>query len=86
MAPQPQVPVQAPLMAFNDPEQFVPLSDFISLSDEVVAEEMLDEFEHGAEYDDYSTYSGEEDYHPVVLKAKQKTSDDDDDLGDSEGQ
>ncbi|XP_037722285.1 uncharacterized protein LOC119555130 [Drosophila subpulchrella] len=63
LAPQ-QIPVQRQMMAENDPEQFVPLSDFISVSDEPGAEEMMEDVEHGAaEYD----YGYGEDYLPDVL-------------------
>ncbi|KMZ00560.1 uncharacterized protein LOC6738700 isoform X2 [Drosophila simulans] len=64
LTPQ-QIPVKRQMMAENDPEQFVPLSDFISVSDEADAEEMMHDVEHGAaEYDDYG-YG--EDYLPDVL-------------------
>ncbi|XP_016969229.1 uncharacterized protein LOC108037217 [Drosophila rhopaloa] len=64
LAPQ-QIPVQRQRMAETDPEQFVPLSDFISLTDEPGAEEMMEDVEQGgAEYDDYG-YG--EDYLPDVL-------------------
>ncbi|KAI8041615.1 uncharacterized protein LOC128258015 [Drosophila gunungcola] len=53
LAPQ-QMPVKRQMMAENDPEQFVPLSDFISVSDEPGADEMMEDVEQGgAEYDDY---------------------------------
>ncbi|XP_017072347.1 uncharacterized protein LOC108108724 [Drosophila eugracilis] len=64
LAPQ-QIPVKRQMMAENDPEQFVPLSDYISVSDEPGAEEMLEDVEQGAaEYDDYA-YG--EDFLPDVL-------------------
>ncbi|XP_039485813.1 uncharacterized protein LOC120448086 [Drosophila santomea] len=67
LAPQ-QIPVQRQMMAENDPEQFVPLSDFISVTDEADAEEMMEDVEHGAaEYDDYG-YG--EDYLPDVLNTE----------------
>ncbi|XP_017034487.1 uncharacterized protein Rcd7 [Drosophila kikkawai] len=66
LAPQQQPPEQRPMLAYNDPEQFVPLSDYISVSDEMGAEEMLGADEPGAEYGDYEY---DEDYMPDVLNA-----------------
>ncbi|XP_017042307.1 uncharacterized protein LOC108088844 [Drosophila ficusphila] len=67
LAPQ-QIPVQRQMMAETDPEQFVPLSDFISLSDEPGLEEMMEDVEQGAvEYHDYG-YG--EDYLPDVLNTE----------------
>lgn len=64
LAPQ-QIPVQRPMMAENDPEQFVPLSDYISVSDIPEEEEMMGDLEGG--YGEYDDYGYGEDYLPDVL-------------------
>lgn len=64
LAPQ-QIPVQRPMLAENDPEQFVPLSDYISVSDIPEEEEMMGDMEGG--YGEYDDYGYGEDYLPDVL-------------------
>ncbi|BFF97128.1 uncharacterized protein DMAD_05611 [Drosophila madeirensis] len=68
LAPQ-QIPVQRTMMAEEDPEQFVPLSDYISLSEHM--DEMTQEtVPTGYDYEDY----GNEEYLPGVLTAADEAS------------
>ncbi|XP_020816534.1 uncharacterized protein LOC110190409 [Drosophila serrata] len=71
LTPQQQAPEQRPMIAYNDPEQFVPLSDYISLSEELGVEEMVDDTEP-----EYGDYEYGEDYLPDVLNAADDLSED----------
>ncbi|XP_030373664.1 uncharacterized protein LOC115623448 [Scaptodrosophila lebanonensis] len=63
LAPQ-QIAVQRPIMHAEDPEQFVPLSDYISVS-EVIPEEAGEEFP--MPWEAYEDLNYDEDYLPDVL-------------------
>ncbi|EDW76783.1 uncharacterized protein Dwil_GK20231 [Drosophila willistoni] len=66
LAPQ-QLPVQRPIMHQEDPEQFVPLSDYISMS-EGMEEEMQEDYDQGLqEYEDYDMFPDEGEYLPDIL-------------------